>query len=349
MLCLIFTVICAIFILDKMYWRGKMSTIKDVAALAGVSVTTVSRIINRKGSISEETTQKVKQAMENLNYYPNEVARSLQNKSRHLIGFIVPYIDHPFFSKLAAAVEDACYKKGYKLLLCTSWSSEKKEKEVLSMLRANQVDGILICSRIGNVSAYRDITLPLVSIERTIEGIPSVACDNYKGGVLAAQALIAGGCKHPVLFGNKVSKYLPAYLRHQGFHDECKCRGIKSSEYLIEKEDIFASRLHYNVNELIRQNLNLDGIFATSDVLAAGVTMECRALGRKIPDQIQVVGFDGVTISENCSISTVAQPISDMGEFAVTLLINKINGGLVPEKSILPVSLIHRNTTMDNA
>ena len=197
-----------------------MVTLKDIAERVGVSITTVSRVLNGKGSISQETKDKVFQVMRELNYYPNEMARSLVNKNSHIIGLIVPYIDHPFFSALTAAIEEASSHAGYKLFLCISGGNQERELEQFAALQANNVAGVLVCTRdshnMDELLNRRNI--PLVSIERSIEGVPSVACDNYKGGVLAAQELLASGCKAPLLFGNRiVSSRIPAFGRYQGF------------------------------------------------------------------------------------------------------------------------------------
>lgn len=322
-----------------------MATIKDVAKLAGVSVTTVSRILNNRGAISEKTRKKVNNAMKELDYMPNEVARSLLKKRSNIIGVIVPYLDHPFFSRLTESIENACYINGYKMLLCTSGNIPDKEREMVSMLRANKVDGILLCSRIEDASIYAEYELPMVSIERTIENVPSVCCDNYHGGVIAAQTLINGGSKHPLIFSNTVVDYMPARLRYLGFHDECKRSGIQSYEFLIDKEDLFAESFHKNLEKLIKKYPDVDGIFATSDVLAARALLSFLDRGRSAPDDFQIVGFDGIDTSDYFNITTIAQPIKQMGEFSVEMLIKRIDGKMVPNQSILPVTLINRRTT----
>lgn len=321
-----------------------MATLKDVAARVGVSITTVSRVLNGRGSISEKTKAKVFQAMKELNYFPNEMARSLSNKNSHLIGLIVPYISHPFFGMLTDAIERACYQAGYKLLLCTSGNHPKREKELYSMLRANNVAGVLICSRIEDASTYFKNDFPLVSIERTIDNIPSVSCDNYKGGLLAAQELAASGCKHPLLFGNKVSQYLPAYLRYQGFFEECTRLGLDLQQYYIDAEDLFGKDLAGNVQEVFKTYPETDGIFATSDVLAARIIGGLACAGRSL-ESLKIVGFDGSSVSEYGNISTIEQPVRQMGELAVDILIKRISGNMVPERSILPVVFLRRSTS----
>ena len=305
-----------------------MATLKDVAEKVCVSITTGSRDMNARGAISRETRDKVFAAMKELNYFPNEMARSLGNKSSHLIGLIVPYIDHAFFGILTAAIEEASYKSGYKLFFCTSGGNPNRERELFTMLCANNVAGVLVCSRITDESLYMQTDVPIVTIERMIEDVPSVSCDNYKGGVLAAQELLlASGCKSPLLFGNRIiSDQLPASLRYKGFQDAC--------------EDVYKA---------LKQFPETDGIFATSDVLAARIMNtlndadEADTFGC-----IPVIGFDGVDISAYCEISTIAQPIRQMGALAVQILIQRINGQIVPERSILPVSLIRRKTSGPN-
>ena len=152
-----------------------MATLKDVAEKVGVSITTVSRVMNGRGAISRETRDKVFAAMKELNYFPNEMARSLGNKSSHLIGLIVPYIDHAFFGILTAAIEEACYKSGYKLFFCTSGGNPNRERELFKMLCANNVAGVLVCSRITDESLYMQTDVPIVTIERMIEDVPSVS------------------------------------------------------------------------------------------------------------------------------------------------------------------------------
>ena len=227
-----------------------MVTLKDIAERVGVSITTVSRVLNGKGSISQETKDKVFQVMRELNYYPNEMARSLVNKNSHIIGLIVPYIDHPFFSALTAAIEEASSHAGYKLFLCISGGNQERELEQFAALQANNVAGVLVCTRdsynMDELLNRRNI--PLVSIERSIEGVPSVACDNYKGGVLAAQELLASGCKAPLLFGNRiVSSRIPAFGRYQGFLETCRQAGCPCNAYYMEAEDLFGKHLEEDI------------------------------------------------------------------------------------------------------
>lgn len=321
-----------------------MATLKDVAEKVGVSITTVSRVLNNRGAISEKTKNRVFRAMKELNYSPNEMARSLSGKNSHLIGLIVPYIGHPFFSTLTDAIEESCYRMGFKLLLCSSNGHHNREKELFSMLRANHVAGVLICTRLEDASIYKGSDIPLVSIERTIDDVPSVSCDNYKGGILAARELIDSGCKCALLFGNRVFSHLPAHLRYQGFMDECAKGGLEFLTYYIEPENLFGTGLKEHILTLLEQHPQINGIFATGDVLAARVMHILRESATN-NGNIRIIGFDGLDISEYLNISTIAQPIRQMGELAVEVLIKRIDNALVPERSILSTTLIRRNST----
>lgn len=315
-----------------------------MATKVGVSVTTVSRVLNNRGAISQETRDKVFQAVKELNYFPNEMARLLSNKNSHLLGLIVPYIAHPFFSKLTDSIEQASYRAGYKLMLCTSGQDPQREMESFSMLCANNVAGVMICSRIEEAASYFKNDFPIVSIERTIPDIPSVSCDNYKGGALVAREMAESGCRRVLLFGNQVSEYLPSYLRYQGFLEECGRLGLDAGTYFIGAEDLFAEGLSDDIAAVFQGGPQPDGIFATSDVLAARL-INCLGSVREKLRRLVVVGFDGIDLSDYCGISTVVQPIREMGSLAVDILLQRIEGKMVPDRSVLPVAFLRRNSS----
>ena len=171
-------------------------TIKDIAEKVGVSVTTVSRVLNNRGYLSDSLKTRVHQAMEELNYQPNELARSLSRSKSNVIGLIIPDISHPFFAELTKHIEYYAYKKGYKLMLCNSLLDKDKEREYIDLLRASQVDGIIMGSHTMSVNDYMSIKLPLITIDRKISStIPCISSDNYRGGEMATQLLFQKKCK----------------------------------------------------------------------------------------------------------------------------------------------------------
>ncbi|SPT89140.1 LacI family transcriptional regulator [Bacillus cereus] len=174
-----------------------MSTIKDVAKLAGVSVATVSRVLNKNGYVHEDTLKKVERAIEMLDYKPSTVARSLYNKKSRLIGLVVPNIVNPFFPEVARAVEDVAHKQGYTVVLCNSDESLEKEKQYIDVLRQNNVDGFIVATNPQNSVNYMNLSVPVVAIDRMFnERIPTVYADNYAGSQAATKLLLDKGCKH---------------------------------------------------------------------------------------------------------------------------------------------------------
>jgi LacI family sucrose operon transcriptional repressor len=169
-----------------------MATLKDVAKEAGLTVGTVSRVLNNRGYISDDAREKVNSAMKKLNYHPNEVARSLQGKSTNTIGLIVPHIRHPYFAEMISNIENQAYKKGYRILLCNAQSIEEKEREYIDICTGNRVAGIILCSGTVSVEVFDGIRVPVITMERFLEnGTAAVECDNRQGGALAAERLIS--------------------------------------------------------------------------------------------------------------------------------------------------------------
>ena len=326
-----------------------MATIVDVAKIAGVTPTTVSRVINNRGYISEKTKKKVFEAMKELNYQPNEIARSLTKKKTNTIGIIVPHISHPYFSKLISNLENQASKKGYKIMLCNSKEEVKKEQEYLDMFKSNRVAGIVLCS--GNVEASKINVgdTPIVLLEKNFEeGYLGIQCDNYKGGKIATEHLIDSGCKRLLHFSGIIDEHMPADNREKAFIDVCEKNEI---EYFIKKYDL---NIYNNMNyyDYIKETLisipNIDGIFASSDLIAAQVIQVCNELNIDIPREIKLVGFDDVDISKLTTpqITTIHQPIMEMAKEAINFIDKKINNEDILNKNIiLDVSLIKRSSS----
>lgn len=169
--------------------------IQDVAKVAGVSPTTVSRVLNDRGYISSKTKEKVFEAMKEINYVPNDLARSLYNKRSYLIGVIVPSTSNPFFGELVAYIENICDERGYKVLLCNSLHEADKEKKYWEMLRRNQVDGVIVVTYNRGLIDKKQ-QFPAVAIDHYLaENIHVVSSDNFQGGEMASRELIKAGCK----------------------------------------------------------------------------------------------------------------------------------------------------------
>lgn len=327
-----------------------MATIVDVARLAGVTPTTVSRVINNRGYISEKTKKRVHEAMDELGYQPNEIARSLTKQKSNTIGVIVPHISHPYFAKLISNLENEAAKKDYKIILCNSKEKAEKEKQYLDMCKSNRVAGIIICS--GNVESNKINTggIPVVLLEKNFEeGKLGIQCDNYQGGKLATEHLIECGCKKILHLSGVIDEEMPADNREKAFIDVC----IKNEiEYFIKKYDIDTYN-QMNYYDYIKAALNeiegVDGIFASSDLIAAQVIQVCNEIKIRIPEDIKLVGFDDVDISQLTTprITTVHQPIKEMARLSIELIDAKYNNIEVNEKTILPIKLIIRESTVN--
>lgn len=325
-----------------------MSTLKDVARETGLAVSTVSRILNNRGYISEETRKNVYDAMKKLNYQPNEVARSLSKKTTNTIGVIVPHIRHPYFAELISYIESAASKKNYKILLFNSQDKDEKEMKILKMCKSNRVAGVILSSGTVEMDQFDGLDVPLITIERNLEkGTAMVECDNEKGGRLAASHLIDRGCKHLVHISGVIGNQMPADARGSGFAEICVKEGVKHQEFKTNSTQYNAGAYHELIENILIQNKDIDGIFASSDLIAAQVLQVCAKLKINIPGQIKLIGFDDVMISSltTPTITTIHQPIKEMAMAAVSLLIDAVEKNIVPSRTILPVTLIERETT----
>jgi LacI family sucrose operon transcriptional repressor len=322
-----------------------------VAKKAGVSVTTVSRVLNNRGSLSEKTRNKVHQAMGELNYYPNQLAVNLFRQRTMLVGLIMPDVSHAFYSLEIKLIEEALHASGYKLMLCNAGESKEREKEYLVMLQRNKVDGIIIASHTLYLDDYSRITLPVVALDRYLgKNIPTISADHEQGGILAASELIRNGCRKVVQIGGNTAVSTPSNGRHKTFRQileknqiecidfELPLNAFRFTEYLDVVHDIFANEP------------DIDGLFAVDNVACAALKI---AWSRKIPvpEQLKIIGYDGTEISlmNNLSLSTIIQPLRKITRSAVDTLLS-----MIPEKTAIqpgmhlkfPVTFIKRDTTL---
>lgn len=326
-----------------------MTNIKDVAKKAGVSVTTVSRVMNNRGYISQSTKDKVLAAMEALNYQPNEVAKSLFKKKSNIIGLVLPDISTPFYAEETRYIEEELYKLGYKLMLCNAYNSSSREKEYINMLLRNQVDGIIIGSHTLKIEDYMNLNLPIIALDRYLgEGIPLVSSDHIQGGILAASELINSGCKNILHFCGSTKVPTPSNDRHKSFNQTLIEHNVKTSN--VELPINFFSFSDYSslIKEALNSHPNIDGVFA-ADTLALATIRELSNRNINVPNDVKIVGYDGLSI---CSITTpdlttITQPIKELCKNAVKVLMEVINSNnTISEKNIiLPVTLHKGQTT----
>ncbi len=330
-----------------------VAKIKDVARIAGVGVGTVSRVINNSGPVKLETREKVLEVIEELEYVPNEIARSFKRKSSMLVGLMLPTITNPFFSELAFYIEDELYIEGYKMLLCSSQTNSKKEIEYLDMLKRNLVDGIITISY-HDYYNHDKVENPLVTIDRYIsDKVPHISADHYGGGKLAAEKLIEAGCKSIAYVGGAPRFHSSVSERKNGLVDVAKANNI--AHYVFEEsesENIEGSLSRpmmdeaLVVKEFVRLYPHVEGILTSSDLFAAALIKELKKVGKRVPEDVKVIGFDGIQLNDyfEPQLSTIRQPVEAIGRQSVKILLGLINGQEVPSESVLDISYIEGKT-----
>lgn len=324
-----------------------MAGIREVAKLAGVSPSTVSRVMNGTANVDEEKKQRVLSAISETGFKPNELARALFKKSSKIIGVIVPNIENPFFNELAKAIEEEAYQNGYKMLLCSSGDNTEKELMNIQMLNQMKADGIIIMSNSGKTGkAIAECDLPVVVMDRKLSGgseIAFVESDHYKGGQMAAEHLIQCGCKNIVCIRGPV-EFSSGQKRYEGYKDICRQYGI--TEQYIDCPYDYDEGLRA-AEELIKKYPDVDGIIACNDMVAISVYKVLTGAGYQVPDDIQMVGFDDISISRLLTpeLTTIAQPITKMGTMAAQIIMHHGEGMPFQKENILDVKMMERQTT----
>jgi LacI family transcriptional regulator len=324
-----------------------LAHISDVARLAGVSPATVSRVINGTAKVSEEKLKRVLKAIDETDFKPNEIARSLYKKSSRIIGYIVPSILNIFLTEIGRAIEDEAFQNGYKMILCNSDENPEKEIAYINMLSSMNADGIIIAANNEHLDEeIRNCKMPIVVLDKNAgtSYTASVQSDNYSGGRIATEHLIECGCRHIVMMRGP-QKYSSGQQRFLGYVDVCNEHGVQplfiNSQYSFQ-DGIECSR------ELLRRFPNVDGILASTDMVALSLYKVLCEQGRRVPDEIMIVGYDGLELSElmTPALTTVVQPIEQIGRLAAKLIINQVaNKKIEQRENILPVSLKIGQTT----
>ncbi len=319
-------------------------TIRDVAKKANVSVATVSRVINEKGYVYEETRKTVLKIIDELGFEPNQLARSLTNHRSKMIGVIVPHIGTTFYGQLIEGIEQAALSYGYKTMLCNTQDNNQREIDYLKIFEQYNVEGIIVASNFQNKDKLEQLNIPIVSVDHLIDDeSPSITCNNENGGQVAAKALIESGAKNILLLRGP-SFLITSQERTRGFLEITEQYGCTVDIHdfdLIEPDAEF-------IYQYLKNNPHVDGIFAMSDTLAL-IALGClQQLGRKIPKDVSLVGFDDAPFTKWTSpaISTVSQSVKYMGSESINLLIKSINNEQIPNKHIsVEVTYKPRQTT----
>ena len=324
-------------------------SIKTISELAGVSVATVSRVINGNGRFSAETERKVLDIIKKYNYKPNMIAKGLRTNVSKSIGIIIPDITNEFFSSIVRELEMLLFQKGYTAFICNTNESEEMEDKYYWDLCSKGVDGLIYLS--GKVSKSDNfVQVPTIFIDRTIPSDQKnivIESDNFRGGIMATEELLAKGCRKIVLIRDE-RQISTIQDRYRGYCFALKKAGIEVDENLVMRVyPISYQSAKEGMKQLLAKEIEFDGVFATTDWMALGAIDALRENGKKLPEDVKVVGFDNISISKFSSlpITTISQDFYKMAEEAVHLLMEMMNGQDIEIKTYhTPVTLIRRES-----
>ncbi len=310
----------------------KKSNIKDIAEVTGLSVSTISRVLNGKAKefrISEKTQKKVIEAAETLNYIPNQIAVNLQSGRTRTIALIIPSLINPFFSRIAGNINAELQQLGYTTLISDSNESCEIEREEIIQIISSNVEGILIApcgDGQENLELIQERNIQLVCIDRYVSGldIPFVSTDNYQGAYLATKHLIKNGHTNIVCIQG-VETSMPNKLRIEGFKAAMTEAGIK--DYCIVGTDFSVQNGYAETLMLLHSNVVPTAIFALSNTISLGCIKALKENNINIPRDMSLISFDDHPYMDFLStpLTCVAQPIDDICKIAIKLLFNQIN------------------------
>lgn len=331
-----------------------MVTIKDVARRAGVSVTTVSRVLNNsRHPISPETRERVLAAIKELGFYPNAMARSLQLHETKTIGLILPDIANPYYPGIVRGVEDVAHEKGYTVILCNTDRSRERTKEYLRVLREKRVDGVIFTGGGAVEDASREHFFEQGSVATVVIGrhkanLPAVQVDNVRAAQEAVEHLLHLGHRRiATVTGPAVST--TARDRLEGYRRAIEAEGVDiESGWIVEGDFEFSSGYQAVGRLPLRGPGKITAIFAHNDLMAIGAIKALQERGLKVPEDVAVVGFDNIPLASfiTPTLSTVAVPVYDLGVTAMRVLAELLAGRKVPPVTFLATHLEVRESSI---
>ncbi|MCY0874991.1 MAG: substrate-binding domain-containing protein [Firmicutes bacterium] len=326
------------------------ATIYDVAREAGVSMATVSRVLNDTAVVKEETKKRVQEAIAKLSYRPNAVARGLASKKTKTIGVIVPDVSAAFMAELVRGIEDVARMYNYHIILCNSDGSLQREIDLVGTMWEKQVDGIIFMStslKTEHIETFEEAQLPIV-LCRTDDPerrIPSVNIDNERAAVDSVAVLAAKGCSRIAFVGAQNGEGTLTAKRRAGYQEALADRSLRPILIDSAGED-YASAL-----SAIRSHLKMeavDSILAANDEIAVAALHACQDVGKRVPEDVMIIGFDNTKLTQltRPEITTVAQPMYDYGAVAMRFLTKLLQDEPIDTYSvILPHQVMERQST----
>ena len=319
------------------------TTIKDVAKYAGVGIGTVSRVLNNEGAVGETTRKKVLDAMKALNYSPNNMASQLRRKETRIIALLVPIVNHPFFAKLAYYIEDEADRFGYSTILVSSQQRVDKETEIIKRIKHKKVDGAVFVTHY--IHDEEDLKgCPIISIDRVLgQNIPYVTSDNYEATKKAIKYMIERGAQRVGFIGSKPLVGSEVMERERAYLDvmaEYNMQPRMVNEVMQHGEETIV------VADFMEKYSDVDGVFVSGYTLSQVFYEAAVEMGKKIPDDIQIISYDGIFKQWSISsMTSVEQPIEEMARQVVRLLIKKIHNEETPTRTVLKTKFVLGTTT----
>ena len=327
-------------------------TIHDVARIAGVGIGTVSRVLNEHPSVRPTTRAKVLAAIAQLRFKPNPIARSMISKRTGSIGVIVPFFTRPFHVEVLRGVQNALSHAQKELVIYNVENDMQRDAYFSELPMHRKVDGLLIISLLPSdtfAQGFREVGLPTVLVDAYSPYLTSLVVNNVEGAYQAVKSLLDKGHTrigfiNGIIEGN--FKFNQANDRLIGLHRALGEAGVLFEPTLIAESEWNRHAGRAAALRLLTQTPRPTAIFASSDMQAIGVLEAARSLGIAIPTELAVIGFDGIEVSELLDVSTVQQPMQQMGEMGVVKLLEQMaNPQLTPELIRLPTTLVERGTS----
>ncbi|MCE7790906.1 substrate-binding domain-containing protein [Salipaludibacillus sp. CUR1] len=332
-------------------------TIKDVARQAGVSIATVSRIVNGQKGYGEKTKERVLKTIEELGYTPNAIARGLVGRETKSIGVLLPKLSGLFASKLLEGMEETARNEGYSLFVCHTDSKEDRAIQDLQVLKEKQVDGIIYASDQLSESQgqmLNSMVCPavFVSTQSLTHPFPYVKVDDYQAACTGTRYLIEKGHKQIAFIGGSLEDPIAGKPRDEGFRKTMKDHHLKVEESLTAYGDFRFQSGKENFKNILKAEKPFTAVFAVSDEMAAGVLSEAYEQGISVPDDLAVLGYDNTMAAEMAipPLTTIAQPLEEMGQKAVELILSiRENKGNINKNKIVKHRIIERKSVLERS
>lgn len=329
-----------------------MATIREVARKAGVAAITVSRVINRSGYVSDETRQRVEQAIAELDYVPNVLARGLRSSRTHTLGLLVTDITNAFWTTVARGAEDAALRSGYSVFLCNTDESASKQEQYLRALLSHRVQGVIIAPASSDRSALAALErarLPFVIVDRRVPGVDAdlVLGDSLGGARMLVEHLVGRGHRRIAHIGGPIG-VSTADDREQGYREALMAAGIEVDPDLVQRGDYKLESGRRLMRQLLERSPLPTAIFAANNVLAVGALAALQERGLRVPEDMALVCFDDLPQASLIDpfLTVAAQPAYDLGATALRLLLARLaDPHRPPDTVVLPVQLLVRRSS----